>query len=325
MSLKSILLDASSILGLDLTNPKELAFYIQNVNQAAEELYNSCDLPGSIKEQVFQNPDVDASMIALPYYVGHIRGLRYSYFYGVKIALKDLRPRYHSKSWDSCNLLTYRLKNTKSPLARDIVSEGPLTFTLSKAEASDVTIDLVCSTKNSKSISETLTIPTGTLTVTSTLVPTEVLGIVKTSGVTSYDITVKDINNLVLAEIPNSEVSPCYTILQIQDPRFLTTGNSSLSTIEVLYKTRFRPFVNMSDEFVCPNCDKLLFWKFSEHYASYKPGWEDRAILAAKKVSQIKAELFANDEMGKEQDIQFGENPFNAIQERIENRYAFRY
>lgn len=317
MPLRNILQDISSAFGIKLDNTEELAYTLTKVNEAAEELYGSCDLPGSLLEQVFQHTNEDTGQVSLPYYVGHVRGMRYVGL-NARINIKDMRPRYHRNAWKNVDLLNYRIKSTSAALGREIKSGGQLTLTLAKVESAPVTVDLVCQTQYSESIKESLTIAAGDLTVTSTLVPVEVKSLVKTTGPSAYNITVTDINGRVLAEIPNSEVSPCYTIVQVRDSFvFSSFTDTDTLTYEVLYKLRWKPFVNLSDEFPCPGCDKLIFWKFSEHYASYKEGSEERAILAAKKVEQLKGELFQNHEVGKDMDLEFGSNPFNSVQENL--------
>jgi len=311
MALNRILLDISSILGLDITDAGERAYYIEQINVAAEEIYNSQDLPGSIKEQIFQISDVDNYQVSFPFYVDKIRAIRFYNVNGGKITLEDMRPRYHQKRWGSNGLMRFRIKNSDSCLAKEISNAGQLTFSFptGMTEASDLVITVIGKTSASERTQEQVTIVSGTETVT-TLGAFERVDTILKNAYNTYDIFITDIDGTELGSIPNSELRPLYTIVQIRQDDFAPVYNNSfpLNTIECLYKTRFSPFRNLFDEFPGPNCDKIIFWKFCEHYAAYKPGMEARAFAANGKVKQLIKELNDNDEQGKSIQIEMGKN-----------------
>lgn len=320
MALNNILLDVASVLGLDITDEDERLYYIQKINEAAEEIYTSNDLPGSIKEQIFQLDDDENYQVSFPYYVDKIRAIRYYNTNGGKITIEDLRPRYHQNRWGGQFEIKFRIKTGSACLAKDITNAGPLTFSLptGKTEADDITINVVGKTSDSEKVQETIVLVAGTASITTVGAFERADTIIK-NGLNTYDISIKDIDDDELGVIPNSELRPSYTIVQIREDDFALQNNNSfpLNTVEVLYKTRFTPFRNLFDEFPCPGCDKIIFWKFCEHYAAYKPGMEQRAFAAAGKVVQLIKELADNDESGKSLRVEFGSNKMFDAQRRV--------
>lgn len=316
MSLKNILQDISTHFGIDITDDDERELYITRINQVAEELYNKMDLPGSIKEQIFQVNDVDNYQVSFPHYVDKLRAIRFYDSHGGPITLEDMRPRYHRRRWGTNGRMHYKIKQENACLADNITNVAPLSFNLpfSKVENDPIVINIVGRTPDSQQILETVTIPALGSTVQTVNAYEEIFNIEK-QDYNQYDITIVDVDDNTLGLIPNNLLRPNNTIVQIRQDDWSLYFNAQfpLNTIEVLYKTRFYPFRNFYDEFPAPNCDKLIFWKFAEHYASSKPGEEQRAIMANEKCREILLELNSNDEMGKELTAEFGgSNMFEA-------------
>jgi hypothetical protein len=312
MALINILNDISSILGLSITDDNEKNFLTDNINIAAREIYNSGDLPGSIREQIFQFNDTDNYQISFPYYIEKLRAIRFYNTYGGKIALEDLRPRYHSQRWGTGGLIRWKVKVSDNCLAADITNAAPLTFSLptGKLETTDIVITIIGKTASSSRVTETITILAGQSSAVSLNGYDEVESIFKTAYNT-YNITITDVDDNELGVIPNSELRPLYTIVQVRQDDFQSSflNNYPQNTIEVLYKHRFSPFRNMYDEFPCPNCDKIIFWKFVEHYCAYKPGFESRSLAAYSKVKQLIDELSLDDQGGKQLTLEYSPNP----------------
>lgn len=311
MSLQNILLDISSILGLDISDPAQRAYWIEQINFAANELYTSQDLPGSMREQIFQLNDVDNYQASFPWYVDKIRAMRFYNTWGGKLSMEDIRPRYHSNRWGMNGLLKFRIKRADSVFATHITNEGPITFSFAegRTEITDTIVHIVGKTVESDKVTESVTILAGQNSAVS-VKSYESVETIEKANYTTYDILMFDIDSRELGRIPNSELNPRYTIVQIRQDDFAPVYHNSypLNTVEVLYKTRFTPFRNLRDQFTCPNMDKIIFWKFAEHYAAYKPGMEQRAIMAAGKVKALLQELNVDDESGKEITVEFGPN-----------------
>ena len=311
MSLKNILLDVSSVLGLNIDDSTELAYHIAKINESADELYRSNDIPGCLREQLFEVNDTETYQIAFPSQVDKTRAIRFYNTGGGQINLEDMRPRYHQHRWGSNGRLRFRVKQQTALLSRGINNAALFTFTLKKVETVNVVINIVGKTKFASRQNETLTIFAGNLSATTTNSYEEFISIEKTV-LNNYDITITDVDDEVMGTIYNYELRPRYTIVQIREDDFaLVTSNSyPLNIVECLYKTAFVPFVNNYDEFPCRDCDKLIFWKFVEHYAIYKGTAEMQglAVNAATKVEQILAELNKNDSEGLQLMVEWASN-----------------
>lgn len=317
MSLKNILLDVSSVLGLDITDATELAYHIAKINEAADELYRSNDIPGCLREQLFEIDDTETYQIAFPSQVDKIRAVRFYNTNGGQINLEDMRPRYHQHRWGSNGRLRFRIKQQNALLSRSIDNAALFTFTLKEVEASNVVINIVGKTNKSSRFSETLTIPVGQLSATTLSSYEEFVSIEKTV-LSTYDITITDADGNEMGVILNYELRPRYTIVQIREDDFAPVTNNSypLNIVECLYKTSFVPYRNNYDEFPCRDCDKLIFWKFVEHYGLFKGTEEMQQLVlnAATKVEQLLAELNKNDAEGLQLMIEWAKNPMYEAQ-----------
>lgn len=317
MSLKNILLDISSILGLNIDDSAELAYHIAKINEAADELYRSNDIPGCLREQLFEVNDTETYQIAFPSQVDKIRAIRFYNTNGGQITLEDMRPRYHQHRWGSNGRLKFRIKQQTALLSRGIDNAALFTFTLKKAEAANIVINIVGKTEFASRQTETLTILAGESSATTVNSYEDFISIEKTV-LNNYDIVITDVDGNTMGTIYNYELRPRYTIIQIREDDYAPVTNNSypLNIIECLYKTAFIPFRNNYDEYPCRDCDKLITWKFIEHYAIYKGTDEMQglAVNAATKVEQILAELNKNDSEGLQLMIEWAKNPMFSAQ-----------
>lgn len=322
MSLRTILLDVASDLGLDLSNADELAYHIAKVNDAAKEVYDTVDLPGCLREQIFQVDDTDNYQVAFPYYVHKIRAIRFYNTIGGKISIQDMRPRYHTNRWGAQESIKYIIKQQNAALCKNITNVAPLIFSLPDdvEENAAIVINIVGKTPSSARILESVTILAGETSVQTDNHFEEVESIEKTA-LNNYDIGITSIDGEELGDIPNAELRSNYTIVKIrEDDLSLAVNNSySLNTIEVLYKTKFIPFFNNFDEFPAPDCDKLISWKFMEHYWSRKPGHAEESLLANGKFKEVLKTLITNDNIGKEMSPDRKKNRMFAAQEKQHN------
>lgn len=320
MSLQKILLDIASETGIALANDNEKAYIIKMINDASRDLYEIQDIPGCLREQTF-NIDESAtttSLVSLPYYVDQIRGIRYSQILGGKIPQNDMRPRYHGgRGWGANSFsMPFRVVREHYPLKRDISNASVLTFTLPQVESVDIIIHITGETTNSQRTSEEVTIVADSLTVDTLGNFIEIQQIEKEQP-SNYDIKVTDVESNELAVIHNAELSPLYKIIELQDNNAglgQVQINRQLSAIDLLYKVRFTPFVNLFDEFPCPRCDRIIFYKFCEYYAGQQPGNETSVAMAIQKAQSLLDNLCVDTEKGKVLEIEWGRNGFNDAQ-----------
>lgn len=258
MALDYILDRLASERSLKVSTPEQRAFTLRYVNRAAEQIWGSDDLVLALREQYIELP-TDDSQVALPYYVGQLRGVRRPNLDPRDpIALHDMRPRYHYNSWGDMGLNTFRIKQ-ETPLARSIENFTPVTFTLPEAQSADFTISVTGATNMAAYAVENLVVPAGTTTVTTSKVFTNYKAIRK-SARTTCDITATDGAGNVISVIPNILDRARYLLVNISESSvFLQIAVSSCYCVEMLYKPLFIDFYNDEDTFGAEGYDNDIF------------------------------------------------------------------
>jgi len=316
MPLSKILLDIATETGIAVTNDNEKAWVIDKINDIAEEMYASQDITGCLREMTINidagdDGPVYSSLVALPYYVDQLRGLRYSQILGGKIPMELMQPRYSlGHGWQNNPYsLPFRIVRDNAPLKREISNASVLTFTIPEPQSGNIVLNVVGKTTNATRAQETVTLVAGSITV-STVGNFEDVETISKNAVCGVDITVEDVDGNILAEIPNSELRPLYKWLELRDANAsfgTATPLLTLSSIDVLYKTRFTPFANLQDEFPCGSkCDRAIFYRFMAYYEAMKQGNEARASAMLQKSDELLRNLNTDNEIGKQLELQFG-------------------
>lgn len=332
MPLSKILLDIATETGISVANPAERAWIVDKVNDIALELYQRMDIDGSLREQTFNisQSDTDgpqySSLVALPYYVNQIRGIRFSAWPGGKVPQNDMRPRYSvGKGWgDGSNEFStpFRMVQDDAPLKRDIVNASVLTLSVNAAATAAISIYIVGKTTNAERAQETVVLPAGELEV-QTAGNFEVIESISKVEQYDQDIYISDVDGNELAVLFNSQTKTCYKLLELQDNNagyqsgVIRAGG--FSAIDVLYKIKFTPFANLQDEFPCgPKCDRAIFYQFVAMYAAQN-GQPDKAAGYGAKADELLGNINGDSEGGKNMSFQFGRDGFNTVQQ------PFRY
>lgn len=306
--LKTILLDCSAAVGVSLTEADKRAWLIAKINGAAEELYNSGDNAGCLREQVF-TVESTQQQTTLPYYVDKIRAAR-EWNTSRKMHLNDMRPRYQTSKWRQ-PFLFWRVKGIV-PLMRELSNQGTLTCIFREAVTTRTKLTVTGATSTASRWVETLTYEVGDTSKTTSKSYVSIESISKNITTTS-DLVIYDASAATVAEIPNHELSSRYTLVQVTDEESPVLSPNNV--FEVLYKIRFSPFINDTDEFPCPNFDKAIYWKTLEHIWAEQKDRGDAAILAGQKCAAIVAQLNANDSGGIEVEMDFGRPRYTGIQD----------
>ena len=320
MGLKDIKALVVSKLGINIDDADENTFLNARINYAAEELYNNNDLIGCMQECILK-VDTTTKQVALPNYIGHIRGIRWYEDVAPK-GFQDIRPRYSEMGSSYLNSIKWRDKG-RTPLALPIIHDARLTFTLIDVETEEVQITIIGKTETSHRAKETVAICAGQLSVSTSESFKEVYSIRK-NKVTLHDIVVLDLEDRELAIIPANEKSVDYSLIQIYEDG--TGGSSSMPDgVEVLYKARYIPMVFEEDEFQCGGYDLAIFFKVLEHYYTLQKGEDSikEVVKMSLKVKELVRERGQNTSIGKEAPMLFGKNPFYGLFRR-NYRYNIR-
>lgn len=315
MSLRNIKDAIQLATGINWNNTSDATKYLAVVNSGAYELYTALDLVGSICETIVRF-DSESKIIALPYFVGGIRGVRW-YSSPWKIVFNDIRPRYNNAGWGEQSLNWREIGF--SPLGEEIDNYSCLKFTIPFKESSNITLLITGATENSAQITETLVLPANSLEVT-TVNQFKTVESIRKAATNSYNITILDANDTVLGEIPNNQLSSSYQIVQIVDDSFTSSAYSN-SGVECLFKRRWFPFVLDTDEFPCTGYDDAIVCKFLELYYAPLDGKREQRDYYKTKCSELIQHRYQDDAGGKEFPVEFGEAKFYSMHK---SGFAFR-
>jgi len=301
------LLDILTNIALDIgqtSNASDKAARIFKVNQAAREIYRASDLEIGLKEEVFDFDVDDSQQVALPPYVGRVRGMRY-YDGRQAISLDDMRNRYNFNFTGENELwyLQWRKKEIR-PLYREIQNQSVLTLSIPIAETEAISITIIGKTDKSERIGETLVIAAGSLEVDTTNNYIEVESVVK-NRITTYNVDIFDVESNQIGEILNSEYQSYCQVYQIADSDNFTSTNTT--GIEIWFKYKFQPFKNDNDCFLgTDEYDDAIYWKFMEHQAK---DVKNAAVYRAK-CQEVLTQTFGNEQAGQRTKINFKPNPY---------------
>lgn len=328
MSLKSIVTDLASEGGIRADDAQQLTLLTFRINKAAEELYNQVDLVGSLREQVMNvSTNGEGMQITLPHYVGKLRAVRW-YYPQVNLQMVDMRPKYAAKLWQSRNFISWRLKG-ESPLQMDITNASLLTVTFAGA------LDTACSVTIEGTIEgatglvrETLTFAIGD-TTKATLLSWETISAITKDVATNYDCNILDVDNVVISTLANNQLRALFQWIQLMNLPNNTNGGNQVSFsspttfVEVLWKQRFRPFINLTDEFICPWYDQAIIWMYKKQEALRGAAGDVNLYNAARaykaQCDEIIKNVASDADQNTEKYINFGPNAYLQAFEFIGN------
>lgn len=293
--LRNILSELSEAVSIPATSADNRAQLLRYINRAYHEFYSTCDLPGSIWEQVFTLTE-DVQQISLPWYVGQVRMMRRPYT-RLNHTIENLAPRYHSSRWTQ-PYKTVRFMATRA-LHTPLSLESQITFTIPIAQTIPFTVTITGQTPSAASITERLTFLAGELTKTTTnqFSKDEPIGIesISKSEILTCDLQVKDGANTALSTIP-AQLSQARHIILMTNDYDLGTYTNADSQIELLYKRTFVPVYNDEDEFCTPLLETAILWKARSYaYSMAKDELSaQQALLAEQKANQLATEVLTN-------------------------------
>ncbi len=313
MPLSNILADVAAGTGYNVSNDTQLARCITLINDAADEIWKTNDLPNCLGEQIF-NLGTENQQITLPHYILEPRAIR-DYDSEMKMQQVDMRPRYGTLGWVHYIGYQWRLKQQEAPLAKDLLNVEPLTFVLPAASPEAFSINIEIRTPKAARTNETILFAAGDTSKTSVNLIEQVYAITK-SDYTTYDCEVQNQSGEALGMLPNSELRTNYTLVVVLQ-KYEQQGMSKL--VELLFK-RSRPKMRFdTDRFPCGDFyDKGIFYKAMEIFYGSQEGDSATKKAAAFlfKYNQFMTGLTENKQEGIKMIMDFGTNRWLRVAER---------
>lgn len=224
---------------LNLADERVKSIWVARINEAARGLYERSELLDSSRTAVFETSELATDVIAFPWYVMvplRIRNIRTKEIFD----FAQQSGRFQEFQSDFNNFTITK----RSPLNREILNAGPLTFTLKDTESA--TFRISGRTNKSSSFVETLTITNARSGITAASWE-DVESI--TQDVHTYDTTVTDIDDVVVSRIPNNMTEVFYTHYRFKDDWWQNT--SKQDTLELLYRPIYEPMLDDRSNFQC--------------------------------------------------------------------------
>lgn len=316
MSVKHILVRAGGKMGIDPDGPQRPSL-IAFLNEAAEELYDQSDMPGSMIEQVFRvNGD---QTITFPSSVGTLRAVR-------ELAsmapwhINQMRPRYNQYNWTDI-WRNWRLKNIQC-LQNSVVNESVGVITVAEVENPPIVVSVSGPTDKAALVNEQIVMDaTSKQTVSNFTDYTSF----KKDRINNFDIVLSDVDGRVLTTLPNNVLEAEYQIVDISNFPWLSRSTSPLDNyVEVLYKKKLPFLFNDDDEFPGTNCDRILVNKILQLWNEEQEKEEAASAYDAKATRSL-ARLTENQNRETEDMVSLVAHPHDTLLRKITSGVRRRF
>jgi len=321
MSVEYILDRFGKKVGMLPSDTSQRALLLDYLNEAAQELYEQSDMPGSLEEAEFYVQG--DKTVAMPTNVYAIRGIREKAGNNDVWETEALTARYRENNWET-NHAKFRVKGyspLKVSLPTSITgaanSTNKLVVRWYGVTTTDDDYEVVVKTPHSEAY---LLSVAGTAVAASGSSGTATLANINVAftDIVSFSRTYKPTatigvaqlidyadNSIVYAEIPSNSMESRYLIVDVSEFPFSSSAAEDDShTLQVLYKKTLPRLQNDTDEFPAPGYDNILVSKCMELFLE-EQGKLDEAILHDKKASRSLARRQADLERGQEQKAVF--------------------
>ena len=280
----------------------ERSIIVAKINDAFLEIYDSADLPESLDE-IIADINVQAQTITLPWFCDNVRKLRW-YDQRLPITIDNQENRYHADWGNELWIKKWR-KVAREALQTSISNFSILELSIPQPEAEAFTVSITGETTNSSYTNEIVSF-TNLETIKVTVGNFKKVKSIAKSRQLSQNLTVKDADGNILAEIPNHLFTFKYLTIQILDQQS-SALQQNYSSVEVFYKKAFHPVKDDYDEFLWGNkYDLAIVWKFLEQN---KNSFIE-ALAAQEKCKQVLDQIIANEAVGIHSKIDFKENAY---------------
>jgi hypothetical protein len=282
------------------------------LNEGAQELYEESDMVGSLVEDSFYVQG--NKTIALPSNVSSVR------------AIREKESQY---PWNLSNLVERYARNNIEQDDRTWRIKGyepfkvtPTSFASMKATATqsmtDISLTVVGTRSDASRFVETVDMDATSNTFSTTF--TAIESIIK-SDVCTYDISIKQSDDTVVAVIPNNEKESSYLIVDVSEyPWESDAAQDDTHTLEVLYKKKLPYLSKDSDEFPADGYDNILVNKVMQLFME-EQGKIEEAMLYDKKASRSMGRRNADLERGQLQKVKFDKHPHDKLNVTLLGRY----
>lgn len=207
---------------------------LRELNLAWSAIWTAEDLPNCF-QTILIKPSSGDRWMSLPGFVDRIQGIRYA-SWGPTIKLNYPTTYFNGQGPRWQNLLEWRSVDVEA-VKRQIDIVAPVTLTTAAPLSADVEVTIIGEGAGSGRLRETVTLPAGERTVTSSKSFGPTITSITKKVYTESDITVSDSAGNELAVLGSAELETRFVVVKLHDccDQFI---NLNCQCFEVLYKTR---------------------------------------------------------------------------------------
>ena len=313
MSVEYILDRVGKKLGINPNDNHQRSIMLDYLNEAAQELYEESDMVGSLTEDSFYVQG--DKTIALPSNVSSIRAMREKESQYPWV-LTNLTERYSRNNVEQDDR-TWRVRGYEP------FKVTPTSYSGVKATATqsmpEITLTVVGTRSDASRFVEEVEMDGTSNTFSTTF--TSIESVIK-SDVCTYDISIKQSDDTVLAVIPNNEKESRYLICDVSEyPWESTATQDDEHTLEVLYKKKLPYLSKDSDEFPADGYDNILINKVMQLFLE-EQGKMEEARIYDQKASRSLGRRNADLERGQLQKVKFDKHPHDKLSVSLLNKYT---
>lgn len=313
MSVEYILDRVGKKLGINPNDNHQRSIMLDYLNEAAQELYEESDMVGSLTEDSFYVQG--DKTIALPSNVSSIRAMREKESQYPWV-LTNLTERYSRNNVEQDDR-TWRVRGYE-PFKVTPTSYSGIKATATQA-MSEITLTVVGTRSDASRFVEEVEMDATSNTFSTTF--TSIESVIK-SDVCTYDISIKQSDDTVLAVIPNNEKESRYLICDVSEyPWESTATQDDEHTLEVLYKKKLPYLSKDSDEFPADGYDNILINKVMQLFLE-EQGKMEEARIYDQKASRSLGRRNADLERGQLQKVKFDKHPHDKLSVSLLNKYT---
>ena len=313
MSVEYILDRVGKKLGINPNDNHQRSIMLDYLNEAAQELYEESDMVGSLTEDSFYVQG--DKTIALPSNVSSIRAMREKESQYPWV-LTNLTERYSRNNVEQDDR-TWRVRGYE-PFKVTPTSYSGIKATATQAMP-EITLTVVGTRSDASRFVEEVEMDGTSNTFSTTF--TSIESVIK-SDVCTYDISIKQSDDTVLAVIPNNEKESRYLICDVSEyPWESTATQDDEHTLEVLYKKKLPYLSKDSDEFPADGYDNILINKVMQLFLE-EQGKMEEARIYDQKASRSLGRRNADLERGQLQKVKFDKHPHAKLSVSLLNKYT---
>jgi hypothetical protein len=321
MSVEYILDRFGKKVGMLPSDTNQRALLLNYLNEAAQELYEQSDMPGSLEEAEFYVQG--DKTVAMPADVYAVRGICEKSGGNAMWDAEPLTARYRENNWETKHS-KFRVKGyspLKVSLPTSITEAANSTDKLIVRAYGITTTDddyeVVVKTPHSEALLVSVAGPAVASAASSTNVTLAPSNAVVVTDIVSFTRTNKPTNTVgavqlidytdstVYAEILSNSMESRYLIVDVSEfPFSSSAAQDDAHTLQILYKKALPRLQNDTDEFPAPGYDNILVSKCMELFLE-EQGKLEEAILHDRKATRSLARRQADLERGQEQKVVF--------------------